>query len=146
METLKFEINIYASLEKIWDVLWNENTYSQWTKFFAEGLVFKTDWQVGGRTYFLNPEGDGMVSTINSLNIPNEVVFSHLGLMKNNVETLKTKEVEEWSGLEEKYFLMERENFVNLKVILRSPNPQHEMMTKAFTLGLEKVKMLSEQA
>lgn len=144
METLKFETDIKATPEKIWDILWDDKTYSEWTQYFAEGSVFKTDWEVGGRTYFLNPKGDGMASTINILNKPYEVVFSHLGLIKDNVETMMTKEVEEWSGLEEKYFLMKRDGFTNLKVLIRSPNEQHDMMTQSFTKGLAKVKMLAE--
>lgn len=145
METLHFETEIYASPEKIWKILWSNETYSDWTQFFAKDSVFKTDWKIGGQTYFLDPEGNGMVSTISSLDEPFKVVFNHLGLVKNNVETIKSKEVEEWSGMEEKYFLTQRDGFTHLKVIVRSPNDHHETIKTGFTRGLEMVKTLSQK-
>lgn len=144
METLHFETEIYASPETIWKVLWGKS-YSYWTQFFAKDSVFKTDWKIGGQTYFLDAKGDGMVSTISSLDEPFEVVFNHLGLVKNHVETIKSKEIEEWSGMEEKYFLTQRDGFTHLKVIIHSPNEYHETMKTSFTRGLEMVKTLSEK-
>ena len=37
MDTLEYEISIKASVQKIWDLLWNQETYPQWTQFFMEG-------------------------------------------------------------------------------------------------------------
>jgi hypothetical protein len=145
METLKFETEIKSTPENIWKILWDKETYSDWTQYFAKDSEFKTDWKVGGETFFLDPKGDGMFSTIESLNEPFEVVFSHLGLVKDRVALTKTKDVEEWSGMLEKYFLAERDGFTNLKVIVHSPNEHHDFMTTAFTRGLEKVKTLAEQ-
>ena len=67
METLSYETVINSSKEKIWDVLWGTETYGEWTQFFAPGSQMKSDWKVGGKTYFVNTEGEGMVSTIDSL-------------------------------------------------------------------------------
>ena len=145
METLHFETEIKSSPENIWKIIWDKEPYAEWTQFFAKDSVFQTDWKIGGKTYFLNPEGDGMVSTISSLDEPFEVVFNHLGLVKNHVETIKSKEVEEWSGMEEKYFLTQRDGFVNLKVIVHSPNEYHDMMKTGFTRGLEMIKTLAEK-
>ncbi|WP_417429484.1 SRPBCC domain-containing protein [Halpernia sp.] len=145
METLNFEIDIKSSPEEIWKILWDEETYKVWTQFFSKDSVMKTDWKIGGKTYFLDQKGNGMVSTISTLKKPFEIVFRHLGWVENNVETTKTKEVEEWSGMEEKYFLSERECFTHLKVIVHSPNEYHDMMKTSFTRGLEMVKMLSER-
>lgn len=75
METLSYEFEINASAQKIWDILWSEATYSEWTKFFGSDSVMKSDWKVGGRTLFVNNKGDGMVSTIDSLKEPHQIVF-----------------------------------------------------------------------
>ena len=64
METLNFEIMINAPIQKVWDLLWNQDSYTQWTQFFGEGSHYKSDWKVNGKTYFLAASGDGMVSTI----------------------------------------------------------------------------------
>lgn len=56
METLIYEVEINAPIEKVWDVLWNSETYNAWTKFFAPDSSMRTDWKVGGKTYFLDGE------------------------------------------------------------------------------------------
>ena len=37
METLNFEIIINAPIQKVWDLLWNHDSYTQWTQFFGKG-------------------------------------------------------------------------------------------------------------
>jgi hypothetical protein len=47
----------------------------------------------------VNAEGEGMVSTIDSLDEPDQVVFKHLGMVDKEGEDTQSKEVMEWSGL-----------------------------------------------
>src|SRR5690606_41075505 len=78
MVTLSHSIDIKAPAKKIWDVLWNSDSYAEWTQVFSEGSQYRSDWKVDGRTYFMDKSGrNGMVSTIDSLRIPYEVVFKH---------------------------------------------------------------------
>ena len=107
MENLSYDIIINAPKQKIWDVLWTPETYSEWTKYFNPKSIsiMKSDWQVGGKTYFTNTEGEGMVSTIDSLEKPDQIVFKHLGMIKEGKEDLESEEVKGWSGSLEKYFL-----------------------------------------
>lgn len=108
METLSYETVIDAPKQKVWDILWNPETYSEWTKYFGAGSVMKSDWKVGGKTYFLNAQGEGMVSTIDSMDEPNQIVFKHLGMVdKDGHEDTQSKEVMEWNGSFEKYFLID---------------------------------------
>lgn len=144
METLSFDIEIKAPIEKVWDLLWNKETYSEWTKFFSKDSTFETDWLIGGKTYFLGKDGNGMVSTIDSLNVPTEVVFKHLGVIKNGVEDTKSKEVEEWSGAQEKYFLREVDGVTKLRGAVQTGNEYAEMMKNGFTKGFEVLKNLAE--
>ena len=76
METLSYEIIINAPKQKVWNVLWGENTYSEWTKFFNPNSAsyMKSDWKIGGKTYFVNNEGAGMVSTIDALVSRHDVI------------------------------------------------------------------------
>lgn len=41
MEKLFYHIQINATPDKIWGVLWNDVTYTQWTSVFAEGSFYK---------------------------------------------------------------------------------------------------------
>ena len=145
METLSYEIEINASPQKVWDVLWDTTTYSEWTKFFGSGSVMKSDWKVGGKTYFLNGEGEGMVSTIDSLDEPNQIIFKHLGMVdKEGNEDTKSKEVMEWSGSFEKYILIDLDGKTKLHAEVQTEKEWEDHMNTGFTKGLEIVKNLAE--
>ncbi|CAM3136223.1 SRPBCC family protein [Kaistella daneshvariae] len=145
METLNYEMYINAPIQDVWNLLWNEETYQQWTQFFAEGSQFKSDWKVGGKTYFTDKSGDGMVSTIVSLNEPTEVVFRHLGTYKNGVEDTQSRDVKQWSGTEEKYFLRAvDDNTTELRAIVHADENLVDMMNTGFNKGFELLKKIAE--
>ena len=146
METLNYEKVIHAPIQKVWDLLWNQETYPEWTKFFMEGSQLKTDWKINGKTYFVDAEGNGMVSTIKTLNEPFEVIFSHLGTFKNGVEDTESKSIQEWSGAEEKYFLRAiDENTTELRAITHADKNSLDFMNTGFNQGFEIIKNLAEK-
>lgn len=145
METLNYKIQINGPIQKVWDLLWNPETYTQWTQFFTPGSTMKSDWQIGGQTYFLDPSGNGMVSTILNLDIPNEVIFSHLGSVKNGVEDIESREVKEWSGAQEKYFLRAIDsNTTELRAIVHVNDDYQECMNEGFNKGFQLLKEIAE--
>ncbi|MGK6340692.1 SRPBCC family protein [Chryseobacterium sp. DT-3] len=147
METLSYEIIINAPLQKVWDVLWNSDSYTEWTQFFGSGSKMKSDWKVGGKTYFVNAEGEGMVSTIDSLDEPNQIIFKHLGMVdKEGNEDTQSKEIMEWSGCFEKYILIDLEGKTKLHVEVQVDKEWEDHMDKGFKQGLEVVKNLAEKA
>ncbi|KQT17519.1 ATPase [Chryseobacterium sp. Leaf404] len=145
METLDYEIIINAPKEKVWDALFASENYGQWTQFFSPGSQMKTDWQVNGKTYFVNQEGAGMVSTIGSLEKPNQVVFKHLGMVdKDGVEDTESMEIKQWSGCSEKYFLIDYDAQTKLHVEVQVEKEWEEHIATGFTKGLEVVKKIAE--
>lgn len=145
METLTYEIRINAPIQEVWDLLWQPETYSVWTQFFMPDSQLKTDWKIGGKTYFTDKAGAGMVSTIESLQEPTEIVFKHLGTVKDGVEDIESKEVKEWSGAEEKYFLRAiDENTTEVRVITHIDGEHQECMNNGFNQGFAMLKNLAE--
>ncbi|NIF04717.1 SRPBCC domain-containing protein [Chryseobacterium sp. Tr-659] len=144
METLSYETIIDAPRQKVWDILWSPETYSEWTKYFGAGSIMKSDWKVNGKTYFLNAQGEGMVSTIDSLDEPNQVVFKHLGVVKDGVEDIHSKEVMEWNGSFEKYFLIDFDGKTKLHAEVQVEKQWQDHMNTGFTKGLMVVKSLAE--
>lgn len=145
METLSYEIIIDAPKQKVWDILWGAETYGQWTQFFSPDSQMKTDWKVDGKTYFTNAEGEGMVSTIDSLNEPDEIIFKHLGMVdKEGNEDTQSKEVMEWSGCFEKYILIDYDGKTKLHTEVQTAKEWREHMDTGFTKGLEVIKNLAE--
>ncbi len=145
METLKYQIEINAPAEKVWDVLWNEKTYSQWTYFFSPDSVMQTDWKVGGKTYFTDSgRQNGMVSTISRIQEPEYLVFEHIGELRDGVEDVDSEKVKVWKGCQEAYYLEQNEGKTTLKVEVEIDSSHKEMMDNGFLKGLEIIKKLSE--
>lgn len=145
METLSYSIKIHAPKQKVWDVLWATETYQTWTKFFSCSSTMQTDWKVGGKTYFCDGEGNGMVSTIEHLDEPNTIVFKHLGMIMDGKEDLESDEVKSWAGALEKYLLTDVEEGTQLHVEVDIQPEYTEMMNKGFDQGLAMVKYLAEK-
>ena len=65
MERLYFSISIQAPKEKVWEALWSESSYGEWTSVFGEGSYAETDnWKEGSKVRFLAANGEGMVSLV----------------------------------------------------------------------------------
>lgn len=146
METVHHEVIIHASKEKVWDALFNEDNYSHWTKFFNEGSQIKSDWSVGGKTYFLGADGTGMVSTIETLDKPNLMVFKHLGTVdQNGFEDTESAYVAEWSGSFEKYLLIDLDGSVKLHAEAQIDKAHRDYIKDSFVKGFQVVKEMAEQ-
>ncbi len=85
-----------------------------------------------------------MVSTIDSLDEPNQIVFKHLGMIENGVEDTQSKEVMEWSGCFEKYFLTDFGGKTKLHTEVQVDKEWKDHMDTGFTKGLMLVKSLAE--
>ena len=146
MEKINFSTSINAPREKVWDVLWNDDSYRKWTSAFTEGSYAETDnWKEGSKVLFLSPGGDGMVSKVAS-NKKNEFMsFEHLGVVKNGVEDTESESVKEWAGARENYRLTEENGKTKLVVDMDSTDEFKDYFTKTFPVALEKVKELAEK-
>lgn len=144
MHTLNFSIQINASKEKVWNVLWDDKTYREWTSVFSEGSYAVTDWKEGGRVLFLSSDGEGMFSLI-AKNNPNEFMsFKHLGVIKNGKEQPSDEETKKWSGAMENYSLKETNHVTELSVEINVTEGHVEYFNETFPKALEKVKGLCE--
>lgn len=144
MEKLTFNTAIKAPRNKVWEILWGEQTYPAWTAVFAEGSKMETDWQVGGRTLFVNGENSGMVSTI-AAKVPNEYMsFKHLGFIDNGVEDLSSDKVKAWAGSLESYTLKDADGQTALLVEVDIDEEYKDFFLTTFPKALSKVKELAE--
>ncbi|HET6245401.1 MAG: SRPBCC domain-containing protein [Bacteroidetes bacterium] len=145
MKKLKFSINIKASKEKIWSVLWDDKSYRVWTSVFSQGSYVQTDWKEGSKVLFLTPKGDGMYSEIVT-NRPNEfMAFKHIGEVKNSKEQPIDEKTSTWTGSLENYLLQNEGEFTKLIVELDAFADFQDYFNETFPKALEKVKELSEK-
>ena len=144
MEKLNFKTVINAAPEKIWSVLWNDDTYRKWTSAFAEGSYAKTDWKEGSKVLFLDGNGRGMVSRI-AENRPYEYMsIEHLGEIMDGVEDTTSDKIKEWAGSRENYTLKKVNGKTELNVDMDINDEFKEMFAKIWPVALENVKKLSE--
>ncbi|HMB62760.1 MAG TPA: SRPBCC domain-containing protein [Eudoraea sp.] len=144
MERKEFRTTIDASKEKVWEVLWKDETYRQWTAPFGEGSRAETDWKEGSKVLFLSADGGGMVSRI-AKSRPNEFMsIEHLGFVKDGIEDTKSEKVKEWRGAMENYTLKDNEGKTMLVVAMDIADEYLDYFLKVWPKALEKVKDLSE--
>lgn len=145
MLTLEFNIEINAPKEKVWDILWNEATYKQWTSVFCEGNYIVSDWKEGSKIQFSSPSGDGMNSIIDK-KISNEyIAFKHISEIKIFVEIPFDSKTQEWSGTMETYQLTQNNGVTILEAKMDLIEKYKDYFKATFPKGLDLVKKLSEE-
>jgi hypothetical protein len=145
MEKKEFKITINAPKEKVWNILWNEKTYPEWTSVFSEGSRAETDWKKGSKVLFLDGANSGMVSTIVD-NVPNQYMsIKHLGTIKDGVEEPDSEQTREWAGALENYTLKGTNGKTELTVDIDITPQFLEYFLKTFPKALEKIKELAEK-
>lgn len=145
IEKLHFSININATKEKVWNTLWDKESYKLWTAPFGEGSYYKGDIALNSRVHFLMPNGDGMYSDIMFYKEYSLVVFRHVGGIRSCEEQEIDDESRHWTGCFEVYRLVEiNANTTELEVEVDVTDAHIEFMKKRFPMALEKVKELSE--
>ena len=138
LHTLKFEERIAATPEKVWSVLWEDDTYRRWTSVFAVGSYAESDWKEGSEIRFLSPEGSGMLSVIDR-RVENELmVFKHLkDIIKGELKDTS------WTGATESYELIRSDGDTLLVVELQSTEVPLTYFKETFPKALKLVKELS---
>lgn len=145
MKKIQFSTSINAPKEKVWQVLWNDDTYQKWTSVFSEGSKAVTDWKEGSKIHFLDAKNDGMYSMIDKC-VENEVMnFKHIGVIKDGVEQPLDDATKSWSGSAENYGLTETNGITTLNVEMDIITDYQDYFNKTFPLALDLVKKLAEE-
>jgi hypothetical protein len=147
MQKLSYSVEISAPAAIVWTVLWEKDSYEQWTKPFSEGSSYEGSFGAeGNRIHFLNGEGEGMYSIV-ARRVENEFLsIQHLGVLgKNGEELPHTPETEQWSNIFEEYTLTPIDGGVRLDIALDMEESYVDFMNDAFTRALAIVQSLSEQ-
>src|SRR5690606_17359305 len=133
-----------APRQKVWEVLWGDGTYSQWTSVFSEGSRAESDWQQGSKVLFLDGKGSGMYSRIEERRDSEFMSFRHLGEVKDGEEQPGNDGTKEWENALENYTLRERNGGTELLVEMDGTDEFKEYFSDTFPKALNRVKQLAE--
>ncbi|GAB5399497.1 MAG: hypothetical protein Aureis2KO_10820 [Aureisphaera sp.] len=138
---VEFSIDIEAENTTIWEALWNDNSYRDWSGVFFEGsYAVAQDWNEGSIVHFLAPDKSGIYSIIEE-HIPNKKIeFRHIGNVVGGKEQPVDDETKKWSGAKETYTLIDGKGTTTLLVEIDIMEEHLEFMTNTFPKALEKVK------
>jgi uncharacterized protein YndB with AHSA1/START domain len=139
MQQLTFSVHINATPQAVWNTLWNDTTYRQWTAVFNEGSHAISTWQEGDRIDFLGPDGSGMYATIVKKDTPNTISFLHQGEIKNQQEIPFANQ----DGYET-YILETIDNQTKLTANMNMPDEFVTYFNGTFPKALQTVKQLAE--
>lgn len=142
MKKLKFSIEIHAPKVRVWDTLWQDETFRDWASIIDEGTYMRGVLKVGNEIQFISGNGYGVTSLVEKL-VPNEfVLFRHMADTKDNGEQEQEKD---WTGGTESHSLAEKDGVTTLTVEFDVPTELEEIFKIRFPKALERVKILSER-
>lgn len=142
MKELQFTIDITTPKEKVWNTLWQDETFRQWADIIDPGTHLVGELAKGNEVQFISGNGYGVTSLVAELT-PNEfLLFKHQADTQNSGAQEREKE---WTGGKESYALTEQDGITSLTATFNVPPEQEEYFTVTYPKALERVKELAEQ-
>jgi uncharacterized protein YndB with AHSA1/START domain len=145
MEKLNFNITIDAPIEKVWNILWNDSTYREWTSAFSEGSHAISDFRKGSKVLFLDGKGSGMVSRVADVRIPEFMSFEHLGEVRDGVEDTESERVKPWAGSKENYTLKSLGDKTEVFIEMDITDDFKDMFSQLWPKALQQLKDVAER-
>jgi uncharacterized protein YndB with AHSA1/START domain len=148
METLYFEIEIKAPVNKVTEIMLGKDTYNKWTFEFNPTSNYRGSWEKGSKILFIgidkNDQEEGMVSRIKE-HLPNKFVsIEHLGMLHKGEEITSGPMVEPWRGALENYWFAETKTGTKVSVTTDTNKEYKDYFAEAWPRALKKLKQLCE--
>lgn len=151
MQKIQQSIFINAPREKVWSVMSNPETYTEWTKpFNPGGSTYQGDWEaVGSTVKFIGPDPEtgkegGMLSHVKESRKPEHIAFEHYGIVKDGVEDTTSDEVKKWTPAIEAYTLTEKDGGTQFEVSMDIDEEYKDMFNDMWPKALAELKRLAE--
>ncbi len=142
MKEMEFTIEINATKEKVWDTLWQDETFRQWAGIIDPGTHMVGDLREGNEIQHISGNGYGVTSLVEKL-IPNEFL-----LLKHSADTQeegKRERKKQWTGGKESYLLTEKDDVTTLTLASDVPSELEEYFKDTYPKALERIKILAER-
>lgn len=142
MITVQFLVEINATSESVWRILWQDQTFRLWVGIIDPGTRLIGELIEGSEVQFISGSGYGVTSLVAKL-IPYEyVLFKHLADTQNMG---RMERDQEWTGGQESYSLKENDGITTLTATFDVPPEMIEYFKLKYPKALELVKELAEK-
>ncbi len=143
MQKMQFSIEIHASKEMVWEILWQDETFREWASIIDPETYMVGDLKEGNEIQFISAaSGYGVTSLVEKL------VADEFLLLKHRADTQEKGKREcekEWTGGEESYSLTEKDGTTTLTVAFDVPPELEEYFRVNYPKAMERVKVLAER-
>ncbi len=148
MNEMKHSIEINAPKEKVWEVLWSDQTFRDWSGFIDEGTYMEGKLEEGNEINFIgNSDGGvryGVTSRVEKL-VPNQhILFTRIADIVVKDDGGIEKRDDQWTGGTERYDLEENNGKVTLSITQDVPDELVEYFNDKLPQALARIKVLSE--
>lgn len=144
MKEVQFAVEISATKERVWDVLWQDDTFREWASIIDPETYMVGELREGNEVQFISAHGGyGVTSLIEAL-IPHEFL-----LLRHQADTQDAgarERAKEWTGGAERYALRERDDVTTLTVTFDVPTEMEAMFNVSYPKALQRVKTLAEDS
>jgi uncharacterized protein YndB with AHSA1/START domain len=146
MEKLVFTTDINASRQKVWDVMFQPETYKEWVGASWPGSFYIGTWKQGETLKFTGPEGGGTVATLEEYKPFERVHAKHVAVLNaDGTEDRDSEMAKGWIGTTESYSFTERDGKTHLTVELQTYPDWTSMFNDGWPNALKKLKEICER-
>ena len=142
MKEMQFSLEIHAPREKVWDTLWQDETFREWAGIIDPGTHMVGDLQVGNEVQYISGNGYGVTSLVEKLTKNEFLLLRHSA---DTQEEGKREREKEWTGGTESYRLAEKDGTTTLTVVFDVPPQLQEYFKVNYPKALARVKVLAER-
>jgi uncharacterized protein YndB with AHSA1/START domain len=143
MKEMQFTVDINASKEKVWDTLWQDETFREWADIIDPGTHMVGKLEEGSEIQFISGNGYGVTSLVEKLVTHEFLLLRHRADTQDNGQRERENE---WTGGKESYALSEKDGTTTLTVAFDVPPELEEYFKVSYPKALEQVKILAESS
>ena len=142
MKEMQFSVEINASKQKVWDTLWQDETFRQWAGIIDPGTYMTGEMKEGSELEFISSEnGYGVTSLVEKITPGEFLLLRHHA---DTQDTGKRERAKEWTGGKENYSLIEKDGTTTLTTTFDVPPNLIEYFRVSYPRALQRVKELAE--
>lgn len=139
MQKLEFSVQINADVDRVWQVLFEQDDNGLWPAALDEGTAFEGTWAEGSIVKFLDSKNNGMYNLVEKNILHNELRMKHLGWIMDGKLIPQN-----WGDSSVSYILISNENGTLLKGEINSLDEFVSFFEAKYPKNFTNIKELAE--